>query len=150
MCTPCPFMLGERDCPRVRVGSRRAGPPHEVQRFHGGPRCSTHGRRVEGGRDAGTWAWAADVCRDQRAPGLPLLRARRVAGGGVVTASTPFDAGAARDETPPPAPPACTATRGRRGGRPSGEPPPLPRQLHTSGKGWLLLIGLAVVAGVLI
>jgi len=67
-----------------------------------------------------------------------------------VTASTPFDAGAAREEHPPPAPAASTATRVRRRRRPSGEPPPLPRQLHTSGKGWLLLIGVAVVAGVLI
>jgi len=67
-----------------------------------------------------------------------------------VTASTPFDAGAAREEHPPPAPAASTATRVRRRRRPSGEPPPLPRQLHASGKGWLLLIGVAVVAGVLI
>jgi hypothetical protein len=66
-----------------------------------------------------------------------------------VTASTPFDAGAARDQHPP-APVSSTATRVRRRRRPSGEPPPLPRQLHTSGKGWLLLIGVAVVAGVLI
>src|SRR4029453_17264257 len=70
--------------------------------------------------------------------------------GGVVTASTPFDAGAPRDDHPSPPPAASTATRVRRRRRPSGEPPPLPRQLHTSGKGWLLLIGLAVVAGVLI
>jgi tRNA A-37 threonylcarbamoyl transferase component Bud32 len=67
-----------------------------------------------------------------------------------VTASTPFDAGAPRDEHPPPAPAASTATRVRRRRRPSGEPPPLPRQLHASGKGWLLLVGVVVVAGVAI
>ena len=38
----------------------------------------------------------------------------------------------------------------RRRRRPSGEPPPLPRQLHTSGKGWLLLVGVVVVAAVLV
>jgi tRNA A-37 threonylcarbamoyl transferase component Bud32 len=75
---------------------------------------------------------------------------RRAAGGGVVTASTPFDAGAPGDGHLSPAPAASTATRVRRRRRPSGEPPPLPRQLHASGKGWLLLIGVAVVAGVLI
>jgi len=67
-----------------------------------------------------------------------------------VTASTPFDAGAPGDGHLSPAPAASTATRVRRRRRPSGEPPPLPRQLHASGKGWLLLIGVAVVAGVLI
>jgi tRNA A-37 threonylcarbamoyl transferase component Bud32 len=67
-----------------------------------------------------------------------------------VTASTPFDAGAPRDEHPPPAPASSTATRVRRRRRPSGEPPPLPRQLHASGKGWLLLVGVVVVAGVAI
>jgi tRNA A-37 threonylcarbamoyl transferase component Bud32 len=67
-----------------------------------------------------------------------------------VTTSTPFDAGAPRDDHPSPAPAASTATRVRRRRRPSGEPPPLPRQLQTSGKGWLLLIGILVVAGVAI
>ena len=67
-----------------------------------------------------------------------------------MTASTPFDAGAPGDGHLSPAPAASTATRVRRRRRPSGEPPPLPRQLHASGKGWLLLIGVAVVAGVLI
>jgi tRNA A-37 threonylcarbamoyl transferase component Bud32 len=67
-----------------------------------------------------------------------------------MTASTPFDAGAPRDDHPSPPPAASTATRVRRRRRPSGEPPPLPRQLHTSGKGWLLLVGVAVVAGVLV
>ena len=66
-----------------------------------------------------------------------------------MTASTPFDAGA-RDDHPSPAPAASTATRVRRRRRPSGEPPPLPRQLHTSGKGWLLLVGVVIVAGVAI
>ena len=64
-----------------------------------------------------------------------------------MTASTPFDA---RDDHPSPAPTASTAIRVRRRRRPSGEPPPLPRQLHTSGKGWLLLVGVVVVAAVLV
>jgi hypothetical protein len=64
-----------------------------------------------------------------------------------MTASTPFEAGGARDPRSSPAPAAPTATRVRRRRRPSGEPPPLPRQLHTSGKRWLLLVGVAVVAG---
>jgi hypothetical protein len=72
------------------------------------------------------------------------------AGGGVMSASTPFDAGGARDRHPSPAPAASTATRVRRRRRPSGEPPPLPRQLRTSGRRWLLLVGVVVVAGVLI
>jgi hypothetical protein len=66
-----------------------------------------------------------------------------------VTASTPFDAGG-HETTPSPAPAASTATRVRRRRQPSGEPPPLPRQLQTSGKGWLLLVGVVVVAGVLV
>jgi hypothetical protein len=49
-----------------------------------------------------------------------------------------------------PASVSSTATRVRRRRRPSGEPPPLPRQLQTSGKRWLLLIGVVVVAGVAI
>jgi hypothetical protein len=48
--------------------------------------------------------------RDERAPGLALLRPRRAIGGGVVTAS--FDAGA-RETTPPAGPAASTATRVR-------------------------------------
>jgi tRNA A-37 threonylcarbamoyl transferase component Bud32 len=66
-----------------------------------------------------------------------------------VTASTPFDAGG-RDDHPVPAPASSTATRVRARRRPSGEPPPLPRQLQTSGRRWLLLVGVVVVAGVLI
>jgi hypothetical protein len=66
-----------------------------------------------------------------------------------MTASTPFDAGA-RNDRPSPAPAASTVTRVRRRRRPSGEPPPLPRRLHTSGKRWLLLVGVVVVAGVTI
>jgi hypothetical protein len=50
--------------------------------------------------------------RDERAPGLALLRPCRAIGGGVVTASTRFDAGA-RETTPPPGPAASTATRVR-------------------------------------
>ena len=67
-----------------------------------------------------------------------------------MTASTPFDAGTPRDEHPSPASASSTATRVRRRRRSSGEPPPLPRQLQTSGKRWLLLIGVVVVAGVAI
>jgi tRNA A-37 threonylcarbamoyl transferase component Bud32 len=62
------------------------------------------------------------------------------------SASTPFDAGAPRPGHPPPAPAASTATRVRRRRRPSGEPPPLPRELQTSGRRWLLLVGVVVVA----
>ena len=58
-----------------------------------------------------------------------------------MTASTPFDAGA-RETTPSPGSAASTATRVRRRRRPSGEPPPLPRQLQASGKRWLLLVGV--------
>jgi hypothetical protein len=66
-----------------------------------------------------------------------------------MTASTPFEAGAG-DDRPSPAPAASTATRVRARRRPSGEPPPLPRQLHTSGRRWLLLVGVVVVAAVVI
>jgi tRNA A-37 threonylcarbamoyl transferase component Bud32 len=66
-----------------------------------------------------------------------------------VTASTPFGAGG-RDDHPSPGSAASTVTRVRRRRRPSGEPPPLPRQLHSSGRRWLLLVGVVVVAGVLI
>jgi tRNA A-37 threonylcarbamoyl transferase component Bud32 len=66
-----------------------------------------------------------------------------------VTASTPLDAGG-RDDHPLPAPASSTATRVRARRRPSGEPPPLPRQLQTSGRRWMLLVGVVVVAGVLI
>jgi tRNA A-37 threonylcarbamoyl transferase component Bud32 len=55
-----------------------------------------------------------------------------------------------RDDRPPPAPAASTATRVRARRRPSGEPPPLPRQLRTSGRRWLLLVVVVVVAGVAI
>ena len=51
-----------------------------------------------------------------------------------MTTSTPFDAGASGDGHPLHAPGSSTATRVRRRRRPSGEPPPLPRQLHASGK----------------
>jgi tRNA A-37 threonylcarbamoyl transferase component Bud32 len=51
---------------------------------------------------------------------------------------------------PLPAPASSTATRVRARRRPSGEPPPLPRQLRTSGRGWLLLGGVVVAAGLLI
>jgi tRNA A-37 threonylcarbamoyl transferase component Bud32/membrane-associated phospholipid phosphatase len=43
-----------------------------------------------------------------------------------------------------PAPPAIHRVRSRR--RPSGEPPPLPRHLNASGKWWLALSGLVLVA----
>ncbi|HEV8423687.1 MAG TPA: hypothetical protein VGS14_00655, partial [Actinomycetes bacterium] len=66
-----------------------------------------------------------------------------------MTASTPFDAGA-RDDHQSPAPVSSTAIRVRRRRRPSGEPPPLPRQLQASGRRWLLLVGVVVVAGVAI
>jgi hypothetical protein len=66
-----------------------------------------------------------------------------------MTASTPFNAGA-RDNHPSPAPAASTATRVRRRRRPSGEPPPLPRQLQASGRRWLLLVGVVVLAAVLV
>jgi membrane-associated phospholipid phosphatase/tRNA A-37 threonylcarbamoyl transferase component Bud32 len=45
---------------------------------------------------------------------------------------------------PRPAPPAIQRVRRRR--RPSGEPPPLPRHLNASGKWWLALSALVVVA----
>lgn len=47
-----------------------------------------------------------------------------------------------------PAPPAIARVRRRR--RPSGEPPALPRQLRTSGKWWLALSGLVLVAWVVV
>ena len=37
---------------------------------------------------------------------------------------------------------------GRRRRRPSGEPPPLPRQLHRSGKYWVAVAGVVLVSGV--
>lgn len=43
-----------------------------------------------------------------------------------------------------PGPPAIARVRRRR--RPSGEPPPLPRQLRTSGKWWLALSGAVLLA----
>ncbi|MCW2700765.1 MAG: rane protein of unknown function, putative kinase domain [Blastococcus sp.] len=45
---------------------------------------------------------------------------------------------------PRPAPPAIQRVRARR--RPSGEPPPLPRHLNASGKWWLALSALVVLA----
>ncbi len=45
---------------------------------------------------------------------------------------------------PRPAPPAIQRVRSRR--RPSGEPPPLPRSLNTSGRWWLALSGVVVAA----
>jgi membrane-associated phospholipid phosphatase/tRNA A-37 threonylcarbamoyl transferase component Bud32 len=45
---------------------------------------------------------------------------------------------------PRPAPPAIHRVRSRR--RPSGEPPPLPKHLNASGKWWLALSGLVVLA----
>ncbi len=45
-------------------------------------------------------------------------------------------------------PPAIRRVRRRR--RPSGEPPPLPRHLNASGKWWLALSGLVVVAWVVV
>jgi membrane-associated phospholipid phosphatase/tRNA A-37 threonylcarbamoyl transferase component Bud32 len=47
-----------------------------------------------------------------------------------------------------PGPPAIHRVRRRR--RPSGEPPPLPRHLNASGKWWLALSGLVVVAWVVV
>ncbi|CCH87736.1 membrane protein of unknown function, putative kinase domain [Modestobacter italicus] len=46
------------------------------------------------------------------------------------------------------APPAIHRVRRRR--RPSGEPPPLPRHLNASGKWWLAMSGLVVVAWVVV
>jgi membrane-associated phospholipid phosphatase/tRNA A-37 threonylcarbamoyl transferase component Bud32 len=43
-----------------------------------------------------------------------------------------------------------TITRSRRRRRPSGEPPPLPRRLNTSGRFWLVLIGAMAVFWVLV
>ncbi|SDE37758.1 PAP2 superfamily protein [Blastococcus fimeti] len=47
-----------------------------------------------------------------------------------------------------PSPPSIARVRRRR--RPSGEPPALPRQLRTSGKWWLALSGLVVLAWVVV
>jgi membrane-associated phospholipid phosphatase len=49
---------------------------------------------------------------------------------------------------PRPVPPAIQRVRRRR--RPSGEPPPLPKHLNASGKWWLGLSGLVVVAWVVV
>jgi tRNA A-37 threonylcarbamoyl transferase component Bud32/membrane-associated phospholipid phosphatase len=46
------------------------------------------------------------------------------------------------------APPAIRRVRARR--RPSGEPPPLPRNLNTSGKWWLALSGAVLVSWVVV
>jgi membrane-associated phospholipid phosphatase/tRNA A-37 threonylcarbamoyl transferase component Bud32 len=47
-----------------------------------------------------------------------------------------------------PSPPAIQRVRSRR--RPSGEPPPLPRHLNASGKWWLTLSGLVVLAWIVV
>jgi tRNA A-37 threonylcarbamoyl transferase component Bud32 len=47
-----------------------------------------------------------------------------------------------------PAPPAIQRVRARR--RPSGEPPPLPRRLYSSGKWWLTLSALVLLAWVVV
>ena len=47
-----------------------------------------------------------------------------------------------------PAPPTIQRVRRRR--RPSGEPPPLPKHLNASGKWWLALSGLVVVAWIVV
>ena len=47
-----------------------------------------------------------------------------------------------------PAPPAIRRVRSRR--RPSGEPPPLPRHLNASGKWWLALSALVLIAWVVV
>ncbi|HEY4630679.1 MAG TPA: hypothetical protein VIG96_05200, partial [Blastococcus sp.] len=49
---------------------------------------------------------------------------------------------------PRPAPPAIARVRRRR--RPSGEPPPLPRHLNASGKWWLGLSAMVLVAWIVI
>src|SRR5947207_2435059 len=50
---------------------------------------------------------------------------------------------------PGPAPSAPQRARlGRRRRRPSGEPPPLPRQLRASGKFWLVMLGFALAVGI--
>jgi len=49
---------------------------------------------------------------------------------------------------PRPAAPAIQRVRSRR--RPSGEPPPLPRSLNTSGRWWLALSGIVVVMWVVV
>ncbi len=49
---------------------------------------------------------------------------------------------------PRPAPPAIHRVRRRR--RPSGEAPPLPRHLATSGKWWLALCGVVLVVGTVV
>ena len=45
---------------------------------------------------------------------------------------------------------APAVTGGRRRRRPSGEPPPLPRGLHTSGRWWLVLAGAVVAAAIVL
>src|SRR5215213_1083609 len=47
-----------------------------------------------------------------------------------------------------PEPPTIQRVRRRR--RPSGEPPPLPKHLNASGKWWLTLSGLVVVAWIVV
>lgn len=56
--------------------------------------------------------------------------------------------------TPPSAPPSippCGRRSGRRvGGGPTGEPPPLPYHLQTSGVGWLIAAGVLVVLSIVV
>ena len=54
----------------------------------------------------------------------------------------------ALDRSAAPAPPPAQFANRRR--RPSGEPPPLPRKLNTSGRWWLLLLGAVAVLGAIV
>jgi tRNA A-37 threonylcarbamoyl transferase component Bud32/membrane-associated phospholipid phosphatase len=56
--------------------------------------------------------------------------------------SVPAESTSRADAVRLPVPPAARARRRR---RPSGEPPPLPRQLNKSGKFWLAVAGVAVL-----
>jgi tRNA A-37 threonylcarbamoyl transferase component Bud32 len=56
--------------------------------------------------------------------------------------SVPAEATSPGDAVRPPVPPVARAHRRR---RPSGEPPPLPRQLNRSGKFWLAVAGVAIL-----
>ncbi|HST64413.1 MAG TPA: RIO1 family regulatory kinase/ATPase [Mycobacteriales bacterium] len=61
--------------------------------------------------------------------------------------SVPVEATTSGDGVRLPFPPVARARRRR---RPSGEPPPLPRQLNRSGKFWLAVAGLAILFCVLL
>jgi hypothetical protein len=52
--------------------------------------------------------------------------------------------GAARDVTPP------ETRRGRRRRRPTGEPPPLPRHLESTGVGWMVAAVLLIILSLLV